>query len=365
MNNKIQLGFYEVAAFSITVVCTKLFIYLPNLMSLTAGSAGWMLPIYAGILALIPFSIIIALYKGFESMDLLDLSDYTFGKWGKAIIGIIFILLLLFLLALLLRGYISNTKLTVMPMSSTFFVALIFLSSMIVGAYFGLEAIIYINAISLPIIGVLFLISIFTAGWHIDTSYIYPLLGNGPGPLFLGGMYYISIFFELLLMLFLIPYFKKGLSVKKTAYSSYFLTVLVFTVFIIFVFLSIPYPIIKGYFMPFYQVARTASIGFYFQRFESVFILGWAMLGTVYLSLLLYFLTHIFAKTFELPFQRTLALPFALIAICLALEIKNAEQLQTLYGMMQFVLWIFVFIIPIFLLISAKIAKRRRENKCE
>ena len=363
MKNKILFGNWEAVALLVNLICTKLFLDFPRTVAEQAGTASWILLLYISLLAFLGFFIISKLYEKFEGKDILDICQESFGQIGKIIIGIILLAFLIFITSIVLREYSEDMKIVAFIASPISFVNLFFLLTMIVGAYFGIEAIVRFHAVTVPIIVVGSIIIMVGVMPYADYTNVLPILGNGINEIFIKGFVKVSIYSEILILFLIVPYIKTNKNFKLVGYTSlgistFFLTLSAY------MFLAVrSYPTAIENFLPIYQLSRMINYGRFFQRIESLFLVMWVGAAMLYLSASFYFIVNIFKKMFNLEYYRPLIIPFAIIIFNLSLLPSNlidAIKLHTQY--FSNYSWIVTFLIIILVLIFARMASRKTKK---
>lgn len=365
MTNKIILGRYETTTITITVITTQLFLNYPRLMMESVWTAGWILSIYTAILALVAFTVISKLYSPFEGKDLIDIGEYIGGGVGRIIVGIPIISLFLFAIPLILREFSENMKIIALQNTPISLVTIFFLIGVIVGAYIGIEAIVRFSSIAVPIITIGFFVIIIGASQYIDDlSRITPILGNGAFNIFVNGIPKISTFSGIITLMLLHPYIKSHKHFKVIGYSSIIVSAIFFVSGVLVFSLVYQYPTGTEAFLPIYQLSRLVDYGRFFQRIESVFVLMWGAAALLYMSILMFLTVHIIKKTFKLSFHKPLIMPFAIIVFTLSLMPHNlisSIELETKY--FRNFAWTVSFLLPIVVLVIARIVKSKSKEK--
>lgn len=363
MKNKIVLGRFEATAVTISLITTQLFLNYPRTMMESAWTAGWILSLYLGILALIVFAVIAKLYSNFDGKDILDIGEYIGGNIGRIITGLFILVLLLSIMPLILREFSENMKIISLPTTPISFVEFFFLAGILAGAYMGMEAIVRFAAIAVPIIAAGLLIIISGSSQYFDLSRITPVLGNGPIEIFGKSLTRISVYAGLISPILLYPFIKTKRNFKSVGYWSIIISTLFFTIGVLAFSLVYEYPTGTESFLPIYELARLVDYGRFFQRIESIFVLIWAMSALLHLSILMFLTVHIFAKTFSLAYRKPLIFPFAIIVFSLSLmphNLVSAIDLETNY--FRNYAWILSFLMPIVVLAIAQIKKKNTKK---
>lgn len=366
MKNKITFGQWEAVTLLINMICTKVFLNFPRTTAEIAGTASWILTLYICALAFVFFYIISKLYSRFEGRDLLDIGEYAAGSAGRIITGNIILAFFIYATSVILREFAEDMKVIIFTTAPISFVTMFFLVCMIVGAYFGIEAIVRFHAIAVPVIATGFIFIIVAVIPYSDFTNLLPILGNGPVDIFGKGFFRVSILSELVTLFLIVPFIKTNSNFKKIGYTS-----LGFSSF--FMFISAPvylatlnYPTGIENFLPIYQMARLINYGRFFQRVEPLFVLIWVAAALLYLASSFFFIVYIFKETYRLEYYKPLIIPFSIIIFTISLLPQNlvtAVKLETDYFWNTS--WAVTFAFTIILLVIARVVKRkgRREAK--
>jgi len=364
VESKIVFGKRETISLLLIFVCNQLFLSFPRNMAESVGNAGWILTIYVSILSLILFLIISRLYKNFEGKDILDIGEFLGGEIGRIIVGIIIVIDYVFIVSVVLREYGEDLKIISLIQSPISFVLVFFALGMVIGAYFGLEPLVRLGAISVPVIFLGFLIVMVGSIEFFNSSNIMPVLGTGPSDIFIGGTSRISIFSGISLLFLITPFLRNHENFKKSGIVGIILSALILTVGTLVYSLVLPYPTTTSNFLPIYQLSRLISYGRFFQRIESIFVLVWSMTALIYLSSVLFFSAYIFKKTFKLEYHTPLILPFGILIFTLSLLPQSLMETIFIDDLIiRKYAWTVTFGLPLILLILASIKKRMKEGK--
>lgn len=358
MKNEIVFGRWESVTLLINMICTKIFLNFPRVAAETAGTASWILLVYDSIIVFVLFFIISKLYSRFEGKDLLDIGEHAAGNAGRIITGALILVFLIFITAVVLREFSEDMKIITFTVSPISFVTMLFLIGMVVGAYFGLEAIVRFHAIAVPFIAIGYLIIVVAVLPMSDITNLLPILGSGPSNIFGKGFFKISFFSEILLLFLIVPFIKTDKNFRKIGYTTLGISAFYLIISAPVYLAVVPYPTATESFLPIYQLARLINYGRFFQRVESLFVVIWAAAALLYLSSGFYFIVHVFKKTFRLEYHQPLIIPFAVIIFTLSLLPQNllqAVEMET--KQFRTYSWIVAFGFSIILLLAARIKK--------
>ena len=364
--NDIRFGNVEATFMIVNAMSMQLFLGLPRRMTEAGGPAGWMIPLYTLIISLLIFFFISKLYSKFEGKDLIDIAQVAGGSIGRLVIGIIFILNYIFILSVLLRIFGEDIKIFALNQSPLSFVIMFFIIVMIIASYVGIESIVRINAIILPITAVALLI-VFLGNIHfMDATNLLPIFGTGIDKIFVKEISRISIYSALSSIFFITPFVGNKKDFKKIGYNSLIITGILLTLGTLLYILVVPYPTSTEYFIPYLHLARYVVFGRFFQRIESIFILMWTLAAFSYLSAGLYLLLYVIKKTFKLEYYQPLTIPVAVILFTICFWPESLMSSVRIEGeIVRRFAWIVTFVVPIAVLIIANLVIRKKGgDKC-
>lgn len=363
-DKNITFGSFEIAAVFVNTICARSFLNYPRTLVESSGNAAWIEMIFITALVLLYFFITSKLYSKFPGKDLIDLGDYVGGTFGRLFSGISVIILLIAIGTLILREYGENMKVVALENSPISFVMMFFLAGMIISNYAGIEAIVRLCAIMVPVIIVTYLIVLIGPCKYYDSTFFYPILGNGPYKIITDGFIKVSIYASIIYLFLFQPYIKKHEYFKRAGYMAIGMGAFIFLAGVI-VFIAV-FPYYNGIeiFLPNYELARLIYFGRFFQRIESVFVITWAASGIMYLSTILFFTVSTFQKTFKLTYYKPMILPFCVIFFSLSIIPPNLMTAITLETKQYLILSLVIaFLIPLALLILSNIKMHSKGRK--
>ncbi|RCX19427.1 spore germination protein (amino acid permease) [Anaerobacterium chartisolvens] len=364
MSSKIIFGKWEGTVLLINLICTQIILGFPRVMTEMAGTAAWITIIYVSVIMLVAFWLISKLYSRFEGMDIIDISQIAGGGILRVITGLVMTAYIMYIISIVLREFAEDMKVIILPESPISFVTLFFVAGMIVGAYLGLEAIVRLGAIFIPLITIGFLFITIGVSPYYDMANLFPVLGAGPEKIFGEGFFRISIFSAASILFFIAPYIRTNRNFKIVGYASILISSCLFLWSVLSYIMVFPYTVSIENFLPIYQMARLINYGRFFQRVESVFVFIWAATALLYLSGAFYFIIHIFRKTFKLEYEKPLIAPFAILIFNISLlppNLATAIQLEEEY--FRKYIWIVTIVFPIIVLSIANISQKRKKGE--
>lgn len=364
MANKVFFGKWESVCLLISMIGTKVVITYPRINVEIAGTAGWILPIYTGVIALLFFLCISKLFASFNGKDIIDVSEIAGGKPFVVFTGIVIVIFFMFIISSSLRLYSEQMKSMAFENSPISFITLLFLVGMVIAVYLGIETIVRFQAVLVPVSIAAFLIFLIGLTPYCEIDNIFPLLGNGAEKLFVSGALKVSEFSELFMLFMLFPFLQKHSDFKRVGWfsiiaSTFFMTSLNLVYICVF-----EYPAGLTSFLPAYRMARIIDYGRFFEKTDSLLVITWSTMVFMYLSAGFYFIIYSYAKTFGLKYYRPLIVPFAIILFALSLLPSSmAEATNIIVMYFRNYSWIVAFVFPIIILVMARIRLKRSENK--
>lgn len=364
--DKIRFGKVEAVFIIVNAMSIQLFLGFARRMAESGGTAGWMIPIYTAILALVLFFFISKLYSSFEGKDIIDVAEIAGGSFGRILVGLIFIMDYIFILPIMLRIFGEDIKIFALNQSPLSFVIILFIAVMVIASYSGVESIVRLNVLIMPIVIIGFLIVVFGNYQYFDTTNLLPIFGDGLYKVFVKEISRMSIYSAFSFIFFMVPFIGKNKEFKSIGYWSLIITGIVLTIGTLVYFIVVPYPTSTENFIPYLHLARYVNLGRFFQRVESIFVLVWTMSALIYLSAGQFFLLYMIKKTFRLEYYKPLILPIAIILFTLCFIPQSLMATVTVEGeIIRRFAWIVTFAVPIVVLLVAKLVKRKKEGgKC-
>lgn len=366
MKSRIVFGRWESIAMLLNSICMQIFLNFPRVMAESAATAGWLLVIYISLLALAGFALIAKLYDRFGGKDILDIAEYAGGNPVRIVTGVIIIVHIITVISLTLREFGEDMKVIALVTSPISFVEFFFLVGMVVGAFLGLEAIVRLHAVVIPIVIAGYTTIILGVFPYSDLNNLLPILGTGWKEILLHSSSRVSTYSALILLYLITPFLRTNKNLRTVGLWVVGLACFFLTSSVV-VFLSVmPFPIAVESFLPIYHLARLISFGRFFQRIESLFVHIWAVSALLYLSTGFFFMLHVFRKTFNLEYYKPLVIPFAILVFNISLLPESLMETIHFEGVyFRNFSWMVTFGLVIVILLMANMKKSRkiREEK--
>lgn len=170
----LQLG---VAVFMFTLGSTAL--VMPSIIVSIAKQDSW-ISILLCITVIIWFVLLWnRLSMRYPNESIVQYSERILGKWLGKMVGVMYVSFFLYLSALVLRNVGDFVTTNVLPQTPTHVVHIIFMLSIMYGAYLGLEVITRSSEVLFPWVIIIFFMTTLMLLKNIDLSKLLPILPDG------------------------------------------------------------------------------------------------------------------------------------------------------------------------------------------
>lgn len=363
MNYETKIGHREALTLLIFIMSGKVFLQFPRDMVLFGDSAGWLIVILSGILALVGFSFIYALLLRFPSRNIIEISRAITGKFIGTGAGVLFFLYFLIVTSLLLRKFAESFILAILPETPISVITGIFLILLMYSVFLGIETLSRVAWLYGPyLLGTLIIILVFSLPNGSLLS-LTPVLGKGPGPIFKNSLTNVSMFSEILLLGLIAPLIRDKKKIFGVGFYSMVIAIIINTLITMVVIFVFNYAGASRIILPIFQLTRLITYGEFIQRAESIFVFLWFFAAAIELGGLFYGTVVSFAETFRIRYYRPLIIPIAVICFTISLippsmtdtVVLNDQTLGNVY-------WIVSFWIPSILWLVALIFNKKEQQ---
>lgn len=351
---EIKLGNYSTTALITILIITKVLISAPSLYARHSLGAGWLEVLISGLFEMLVLAVLLKLVLNFDGMDIIDIAQHAFGKIGKIITGTGSIVIISISTAAVFRSFEELIRNTVMHGESYEGISVFLLSVGIIAAYLGLSCQAGLNGIITPFVFVIIFLVLLIGVSRYSISNIQPIFGHGITNVISNALLKNSSYFELGILLFIMPYLKEKSSVKRIGFTALGVSITVFTVVTLAYQLSVPYEAAGTFAIPMYQMTRMINAKSFFQRIEPLNTFLWSGAMFVYVGAGIWLSSQIFKKTFSLGDYKPLIYIFAEIICLMALIPGSETSVEKIYDFLMTYSYIAYPIIPIALLTTAQ-----------
>lgn len=332
----------------VNLLCNKLFVLAPVYLKNSAENAVPIMTVSLFLVTFIELQLISRLSE--YNFDLLDLIS---SKTLKLIVGTVIITAIATVTILTLRQYCEGIKVMALPKSPIYFIVGFFTVAMIIGTLCGLNSIGKVCSFFVPIIYFVAIILTLATFNKNDVYNLFPVFGRGISVVFSQSILMLSMLFELIILFFLPPLLKYPEDFKKIGNLTVIWSFLCF--FVIGSIYAISSVSQSENYEPFFRLIKQIEFGNFLQRFDSVFLILYCISALLYLSSMLFFLTHITAKLFEIKKMNELIIPVGLIIASAATVNILEEYMFNILENTNYVLWIIAFVLPPMIIITKKV----------
>ncbi|HHT38563.1 MAG TPA: endospore germination permease [Mollicutes bacterium] len=327
-----------------------------------AHQDSWMSLIAAIILSvplLLMYARTIMLFPG---KGLFDIIELLFSKKTGKVLMAIMIWYFLFLGGLVLHNFFEFISITTLPKTPKILIMIIMV---LVVVYLGRSNISVLGkwgiVVSITIISVVILTILFSIG-NIDFSNLLPVFEHRPITILNGAIKLIVFpFAELVTILPLASFFKKGTNSYKVFMYGLILSGLLLFIVQMRNLLTIGFPLMEYSFFSSYTIARIIEVGDFLSRIEGAITINLLFAVITKTTICLIAATKGTSKLFNTNNYKNLIMPVGLILIMLSVivyqSIFEMEEFKEKYLVIYSIP--FQFAIPFIIWITAEVKKKR------
>lgn len=312
-----RMGMAEAIGLAYGITFPLVFLGTPAFLAEAAGPLSWATPL-TGALAGGALLWILNILADRHGGDLLTLAARLLGRLAVYPVGLFFLFAFFATACLWTRQFAENTLLTALPRADFQTIVAVYALAALLLVYLGIEAISRASYLILPF-SIAGLLLVFAGlGPELRPLYLVPLLGNGLPSLFKTTVLFVGASAPTAILILLAPSFQNAATVRAALLFGYGGGAIIRSIANAVYVMTFSASIGAEKTLPFYEMARTIYINRYLQRFESLFILLWVMVGVLGIAACLYGALYTLARLFRLPTPRPLLLPLALLMLQLA-----------------------------------------------
>ncbi|MGE5582748.1 MAG: GerAB/ArcD/ProY family transporter [Bacillota bacterium] len=360
MNVENKIGHRETLTLLTIMMSAKVFLSFPRDMALLGTSAGWMIVVLAGVFSLSGFYFLYAINRRFPDDSIVVAAKKITGNLFGTFLGLLIFLFALTFASLSLRHFAESFILAVLPRTPISVITFFFLLILIYSALLGIETLTRTAWFFGPFIFFALLIILLFAVPQMNLSFLYPLLGNGPGPILASSVTHLSLFSEILLFGFIAPLIRQKEKRFGVGFYSLLLAIAINTVITFAVLVVFNYNAANRLIFPVFQLTRLIVFGEFIQRVEAIFVFLWFFTAGIQLGGLFYGAVISFAQAFNIKEHRPLVFPLAVLIFTLSMLPSSMTEAVDLHDMIMSPIYSgLTFGIPFLLWLAAIIFKKR------
>lgn len=353
-----KVGVYSISALLITVIITKALISTPSLYVKHSQSAGWIEVIASGLFEILILAIVIKLCEIYEGKDFLEIIKLSFGKFAMRCTAVLSAVVFVVSSAAIFRSMEEMVRSTVMRGISYETVTAFLLIGGIVSARMGLKTQCNVNGLILPVVLISVAIVLLINYSRLSLANIRPYLGVGVTEIAKNAVFKNASFFEIGLILFFIPYLRDKRTVKKVAFTSLVISILVVSTITLLYQLAVPYTSASTFELPLYQMSRMIKAGTFFQRIEPLNLFIWGGVMFVYVGLGIYMSAHMLERAYDLCDYKPLTIQTGITVALVSLIPGSETTVEKIFDFIMTYSYFVYPVIPLAILIIAGIRKK-------
>lgn len=310
INMKSKLKTRELSSIIINLIMVKMLFTYPRFLVVRCKNGAWIPIIVFGAVVFGIFYLTQWLYMKTGRISILSQAEAIGGKALKIIVGLFTIALLAADTAPMVRAFPEAVKTALLQNSGMMLIVTMMTIGLVVGTYNGIEALGRVASIFLPVAWFFLIGFLIILIPNFNVNNLFPLsitesITKGPSAL--------SIFSDIIVINFLLPYCNNMQTVKKAGMTAIIAGGLISVIITATYCLVYPYPTSSEFIVPMYQLARIVTIGTYFQRLEAVFEFVWSISMFLYASVYLFVICDIFRRIFDLKHYKPIVFPAVII----------------------------------------------------
>ncbi len=332
----------------------KVLLALPATLAAEGYTAGWMIVVGGGLVAMVAFLPGVWLMRRFHDVSFPRVAETVGGVILGKISGLVVSSFFIGLAALTLREISESISAGILPRTPVDVLALTMALACAYCAYQGLEATGRLTVFLAPWI-LLFFAGVILAEFGLfDLRHLTPIWGPGPGVILTRSLLRSSLFAEILVLPILMPYLRRpaqatGIGVWAIALSIF---ILAFTVAVV----ALVFDVVNADRLssPVIELARLVMWGKFITRVEAFLIIVWILTAAIKLTLILWAGTLTLAETLRLPSHRPLFAPVTAIFFGGATFLRENRQASALeFDYLRNWAWVVAFALPLILWLLA------------
>ncbi len=359
-----NFGYHEAISLLVITIAAKFFFTSPAVLVGIVGTAGWYMTIISVLTAAFAFIFLYLLLKRFPNKNIMEITDLVLGKWGSFIVFLLFGGFLLWSASISMREFVEVLKVYVLPESPPSFIILLFVISVAVLSFMGLETIARFAKFVIYLLGAGYVLVILLSSQNYVPLHLFPLMGYGLDKTIFNGLLRCSFYGEIVILGVIASSLQGTKEIKRIGFSSLLISGIL-TSFSLLVFtLVFPYTAGQELTSPMYEMAALIDYGGFMQRMEPIFLFLWNFGTFIQVSLLFYAVIMVFCHVFKINDKRPIILPMSTTLFCISLIPRGISEV--IFGAVQIIRswgWIIYYVPPILILIVAVIRKKKGESQ--
>lgn len=363
MNQKVKLNQNQLTFLISNILIVKMIFAFPRNLFRVSGNSAWIQALYLVLIAYILLEITFMTYAKTGKLSVIQLSESIGKKPLKIVVSLIVAVIIGSFLCTEVRTFAESVKIILLPSTKIEYIMLVFAITAGIGAYYGLEALAIINAMFFPFC--LFFLGVLVI-WlvpNFDLNNIMPPLGLGGKNILVDGIENLSCFSDVLALNLLLPYCDNVEMVKRSGRKALFISGAVLVAISLAYGLCYPYPHSSDFLLTAYQLSRMVRAGEYFQRFEALFELIWAVTHLLYSAIYIYIISSVLKDGFKLKYTKPIIPCVVTIIAMISFEPSSVMDLLSVSRLVKQIVFPFAYALPIFIPLIYMFKRRKKHEK--
>ncbi|RAP76549.1 GerAB/ArcD/ProY family transporter [Paenibacillus montanisoli] len=337
------------------------FILLPTYIVPEAKQDAWISSLIAIVIGWLLVLLYNSLGSKFPARTITEYSEIILGNWFGKLAALVLFICFFLLAAIVLRVLGDFVVIQLMPETPIDSIVILFLVIVVLGARAGIETIGRTAEILFPVFIILFISFFMLSTPSFDFKNMQPIVtGTGVNSILRGAIQFIHFpFLEMVALLMVFPNVNSKKSAKRAFHNGMLLGSFVLLTVTTLSILVLGAEATTEHFYPSFTIAKEINIAGFLQRIEAIMAIMWFISILYKLILLFYGSALSLAQMMKLRDYRPLTYPLGLILYILCLtESSNVMEIKHIMILIGFPFKItFAFLIPLLLLITAKLRK--------
>jgi len=354
-----KFGVQEAVCLITVTMVSKAFYTTPGLLAHILGTSSWYVTLVSAIAAAIGFTFIYFLLRRFPGKNIVEAFNLSMGKYAGSAFSIITLLAIALNAAATLREFIEVLKVYVFPETDIRLLTAIFVISLVVVCYLGLETMARFAKLTAYwlLAGTVAVLALGMQNYNIDR--ISPVLGYGLEKTIMHGLSGSSAYSEVIILAVIAGSLHSAKYIKRAGYISIALSGILISAVLFCSTMTFPYFLAAEVVSPMYEMTALIDYGRFVQRLDPVFIFVWCISSLIGITVWYYAALSMYCKTFRMQDARPVILPSGIILYVLVLLPREMVTVVDMY--IQFsreYLWAIFFLLPMVAFIAAKLRKK-------
>ncbi|WP_156290513.1 GerAB/ArcD/ProY family transporter [Oceanobacillus salinisoli] len=296
---KDKIGIKEYTVIALLMIGTKTTDDIPAMLFDSLMNAGWTAPFIAGVIALVPLTLLLHLATKYKEKNLIDICYHLFGKFLGFIV--------LFILWLIGFVYIALDTATYTDIISTMYfvktpsiiIYAVLMGVCAYGAKRGLEQIGSVSWAVYPYLQVSLLLTLILTLGQGKASFLFPIFGPGEWEVMKESMMNLSIYMDFLYLFILFPFVKSTTDFRKGTWIAFIVILFNLTITMVSYVMLFDFQTAMTLNYPYHEVIRSIRMGFLI-NLETFFFPFWLIATFIKFAAYLYINILLFGKLFNI-----------------------------------------------------------------